>query len=276
MQTKEVAFLGPLGTYSHLVACKRFGTKVKMMPMATILDVCTYVTRHPASRGVVPIENSSGGAIYETVDILLARKPKIHIDQELSLDVKLALLGKKDRTIANLYSHFAPLEHCRPWIKKALPKANRLTETSTAVAASRAASDPSGASLGSRHLGRMYGLDVLLFPVEAEVDNITTFFVISASAKDAERSSKTTLAVRLPNVPGSLCNFLDVFRREDVNLSRLISRPIRGVHKEYEFLIDMEGGAHRAAVKRAIQCARKISVQLHVCGSYPCRGPYRS
>ena len=99
MAVKKVAFLGPLGTYSHLVAEKYFGRQVKLVPCSTILDVCSFVAGSRTRSGMIPIENSSGGAIYETVDILLENKPRITIEHEVSLDVRLALLGKPGETV---------------------------------------------------------------------------------------------------------------------------------------------------------------------------------
>ena len=129
MSRQSVAFLGPTGTYSHLVAEKVFGRKIDPRPLPTIMDVCSYVARSRDRVGVVPIENSSGGAIYETVDILLAGKPRIHILEEVSLEVNLALLGKEGDRIGVLYSHFAPLEHCASWIRKNLPRVRREVTT---------------------------------------------------------------------------------------------------------------------------------------------------
>jgi chorismate mutase / prephenate dehydratase len=272
----HVAFLGPMGTYSHLVARKRFGAKARMIALPTILDVCAYVAAHRGAQGVVPIENSSGGAIYETVDILLTDTPRIFITQELSLEVRLALLGHRSAAIETLYSHFAPMEHCSAWLRKHLPHAARHTEASTASAAERVAADPHGAALGSRLLAKLYDLDVLTFPVEAEVPNITTFLVIQGTQPPARKGAKTTLAVQLRNEPGSLYRFLGTFATAGVNLSRLISRPIRGLHRQYAFLVDMEGGVHRPAVEHAIDAARRVSDMLRVCGSYPCNKRYTS
>lgn len=276
MALNEIAFLGPPGTYSHLVAEKRYGRNCKMVPLSTILDVCLFVSRKPSRRGIVPIENSSGGAIYETVDILLANKPRVYIEEELSLDVKLALIGRKDEKIKVLYSHFAPLEHCIAWLRHYLPRVQRQIVTSTAAAAERVSKEPNAAALGSRKLAGIYCLDILEYPVEADTPNITLFLAISGRKRALPGSSKTTLAVKLPNKPGSLCTFLEAFRNEGVNLSRLISRPIRGCPREYAFLIDIEGCPFSPKVKRALALAEKLSVQLRIAGSYPYRRPYKS
>lgn len=272
----EVAYLGPVGTYSHLVAEKRYGAKCKMVPLPTILDVCSFVSRKPSRHGIVPIENSSGGAIHETVDILLANKPRVHIEEELSLDVKLALIGHEGQKIKILYSHFAPLEHCVAWLRHHLPRVQRHVVTSTAAAAEQASMEPDAATLGSRKLAHVYGLKVLEYPVEADIPNITLFLAIAGRKTVPLRKTKTTLAVKLPNKPGSLCTFLEPFRNENVNLSRLISRPLRGCPREYAFLVDIEGEPNQASVKRALAVARKVCVQLRIVGAYPCRRPYKS
>ena len=276
MAKQTIAFLGPLGTYSHLVTRKRFGNATIMMPMAGVLDVCTFVSRNSEAKGIIPIENSSGGTIPETIDILLNNAPRVHIEEELSLHVKLALLGHKGSTIKRLHSHFAPLEHCAPWIRKHLGRVERKEEASTAIAAAHVSVDPYAAALAGRHLAKQFGLEILEFPVESETPNITTFVVISRNRIDVPKSAKITLAIRLPNAPGSLHRLLGSFEKENVNLSRLVSRPIRGVHKEYAFLVDIEGDMNDPRVKRALREARKHAAAIRICGAYPCRRAYRS
>jgi prephenate dehydratase len=273
----EVGYLGPVGTYSHLVAEKRFGRKRRLVPLPSISDVCKFASNHSSRMGIVPIENSSGGAIHETVDVLLTNAPKIQVLEELSLDVKLALIGRDKKGIQTLYSHFAPIEHCSTWIQKNLPKAQKRAVESTAIAAGKAADEDNAAALGGRRLAALYGLKVLHFPVQADIPNITTFLLIAGrKAKISGPNIKTTIAARLPNIPGSLCTFLEAFRNENVNLSRIVSRPIRGSPREYAFLVDVEGHADTGKIKKAIKLARKTGTDIRVVGSYPSRHPYKS
>jgi prephenate dehydratase len=276
MTKPKVAFLGPLGTYSHLVAKKRFGTSSETVPLSGILEVCSYVARNKDAKGIVPIENSSGGTIHETIDILLNNRPRIFIEEELTLHVRLALLGHKDCQIRKLHSHFVPLEHCSPWIRKNLGRVDKIEEPSTAIAAAHVTVDPYAAALGGRHLAKQFGLSILEFPVESDTPNITTFIVISGKKPVPEDTTKITLGVRLPNQPGSLYHLLGIFEKENINLSRLVSRPIRGMHKEYAFLVDIDGNIQDSKVKRAINAAKKICTSLRICGAYPCRTPYHS
>lgn len=276
MPILDIAYLGPEGTYSHLVAEKRFGTTAHFTPLPTILDVCSHVERHRSCLGVIPIENSSGGAIHETIDILLAGAPRVLVQEELALKVRLALLGHKGHTVKSLYSHFAPLDHCASWIQKHLKGVSKQPVLSTAAAARLATGDVHAAALGSRRLARMYDLDVLVYPVEADVPNITAFLVIGARPGTSLGRFKSTLAARLPNLPGTLCTFLDTFRARNVNLSRIVSRPVRGSPREYAFLVDIDGDPREPEVKRALADARKTCVELRLVGSYPVRRPYSS
>ncbi len=275
MTKQTVAFLGPLGTYSHLVAKKRFAA-AHMLPLSGILDVCSFVSKNRDAFGVIPIENSSGGAINETVDILLDNKPKVTIIEELALDVKLALLGHKGFTAKRLYSHFVPLAHCAPWIARHLKGIEKREAPSTSAASAMAAADLHAASLGSRNLARQFGLDILHFPVVTGTPNITNFIVVTGSRKVLPRSAKTTLAIHLQNRPGSLYQFLGILHEEGINLSRLVSRPIRGVRQEYAFLVDVDGAADAPAVAKALRAAAKAAVSMRICGTYPCHKAYQS
>lgn len=276
MPKKDIAYLGPAGTYSHLVAEKRFGKSCHFVPLPTVTEVCRYVARQPDRCGIIPIENSSGGAIYETVDILLAGKPRIHILEELSLNVKLALLGRKQQRIHALYSHFAPLEHCESWIKTHLPRVEKRVVNSTAAAARMAFLEDNAAALGNRMLADLYNLQVLHYPVEAELPNLTIFLAIAGRKTECRACTKTTIAAMLPNEPGALCTFLEAFREYDVNLSRIISRPMRGCPREYAFLVDMVGSPNAEKTRQALKAARRHCVRLRVAGSFPCRQPYQS
>ena len=147
---------------------------------------------------------------------------------------------------------------------------------STAAAAVHAASEWNAAAVANRRVAAMYGLDVLVYPLESDVPNVTVFFAISGAAAAPARRDKSTFAVRLPNTPGSLCTFLEAFRDEGVNLSQLISRPIRGCPRQYAFLVDVEAGVDAAPVRKALRRARRTAVQIRTVGSYPCLPAYTS
>jgi prephenate dehydratase len=271
-----VAYLGPRGTFSELVAQKRFGSTVEYIPFPGVYEAFEYVRSHRNGMGIVPIENSSGGTIYETIDCLMEERKPLVILEELALQVRLALLGHRGEKISTLYSHFAPMQHCDPWIRKNLPRVERKEMASTAVAAETAATNRHAAALGMKLAAKRYGLDILEFPVQPEVPNLTQFICIGHRAKVPANASKTSLIVTLHNRPGSLCEFLEIFRDHKVNMTRILSRPIIGRPKSYVFLIDIEGTPAKPHVREALKKADRIAESLRDAGSYPVRKPYLS
>lgn len=276
MATSSIAYLGPEGTFSHLVARKRFGASARLVPVAGIYEVFEYVKGGRGRLGVVPIENSTGGTIVETTDCLVANRGRVFLQEELSLNVKLALLGHHGRKVRRLYSHFVPLQHCGPWLRRNLPGVEKREAPSTARAAEIASQDPDAAALGTRAAAARYGLDVLRFPVHTDVPNITEFAVIGGRPAKPDGAGKTSLVVMLENRPGSLFDFLSAFKEADVNLTRLISRPIVGRPKSYLFVVDLQGTPGRPVVRRALAAARRAADTLDIIGVYPVRKMYAS
>jgi chorismate mutase/prephenate dehydratase len=277
MEIKEIAYLGPEGTYTNQVAEMRFGTKVKLVPASTILDACEYVKINKNSYAVVPIENSSAGNITATIDLLM-NDPELTIVETMSLDVRLALLGRKNKKIEHLYSHFAPFKHCSKWIRTHYPNATCHEVSSTAEAAVRVTQEENAAALGSKKLASIYDLDLLEYPVEQEIINETEFIVITSNETNkgnlgGERSS---LAVELLNGPGSLCSFLMPFRDMGINLTRIISRPVYGVPSEYAFYIDIMGNRNDKSVQEALKSAELHCDSLRIIGSYSYAGKFHS
>jgi chorismate mutase / prephenate dehydratase len=274
--TPYVAYLGPRGTFAELMARKRFGKSVEHIPLPGIYEVFEFVRSRKNGVGIVPIENSSGGTIYETIDCIVEPRKPLVILEELSLQVRLALLGHKGEKITSLYSHFAPMQHCDPWIRKHLPRVERKETASTALAAETVATIRHAAALGMKQAAKRYGLDILEFPVQPEVPNLTQFVCIGHQQDAPPNVDKTSLIVTLHNRPGSLCEFLEIFREHNVNMTRLLSRPIIGQPKSYVFFIDIEGSPATDPVNHALRRARHIAESLRVAGAYPVRKPYLS
>lgn len=275
LSNTSVGYLGPEGTFSHLVAKKRFGRTARLIPCEGIYEIFEFVQKGGNHLGIAPIENSTGGTIFETIDCLVEFAGRLHIREELSLNVKLALLGREG-PIRRIYSHYVPLHHCRNWIKKHFPDAELHETDSTAIAAQRAAAEADAAAIGTREAGRRLGLEVLAFPVESEVPNITDFVLIGVQDAPEPRARKTSLLVMLENRPGSLFDFLAAFKRGNVNLTRLISRPIIGQPKSYWFVVDIEGTPAKKRVAASLEEARAAACRMDILGVYPVRRMYAS
>jgi chorismate mutase/prephenate dehydratase len=278
MSNRETVYLGPAGTFAYEVAKKRYGHNgCRLVSKENIEGVCKYVARRKSSRGIVPIENSSGGYIYSVVDALLDDRLDLHIEEELSIDVKLALLARQGDTIERIYTHFVPKHHCRDWLQKHHPTAKIIEVGSTACAAREASSDHHSAALSNRIAAKIYHLDVITYPIPSSIAvNVTQFFVLRKSEMIQKGANKTTLAVKLTNHPGSLYDFLKPFADAKINLSRIISRPIEGKPKEAAFLIDIDEDILRDKLANSLLIAKKHAENVRVLGSYLSRPAYCS
>jgi len=269
MNKIAIAYLGPEGTYSHIVAKEHFKRDYQLFGQSSIIDIFYFLSETPNSKGVIPVENSSGGPIAESLDLLVNNIFDISIEESINLKVKLALLGKKDRIVKTLYSHAIPMYHCDTWIRKNLPGVTKSLAASTAKAAELASKDKNSAAIASASAAAIYQLDVLVYPIEQDVANTTQFFVISKNKPTTEGTNiKTSISAFMNNKPGSLYDFLEPFKLNKINLSRIISRPIYGKPSEYAFFVDIDGSIYDVKVMETINKIKKNACSLKLICSY--------
>jgi len=278
---KSVAHFGPEGSFANMVASEHFGDQ-DFVPCQTVGEVFDFVSSSPDHCGIVPVENSTGGIIQETIrEIAKEAAGNVQILEEITLDVKLALLGREGVQITKVYSYFAPLDHCRSWLREHYPEAQLVSVGSTSKAAALAAEESGAAAIGTKKSAELHGLDILQFPIADEIPNVTQFLMIgykgqSAPGESGKGNFKTSLVVKLANEAGSLCRFLSVFDAQRVNLTRIESSPVIGELNTYRFFIEIEGSENDEAVVTALEAAREASISIRSVGSYPANSRYQS
>lgn len=272
----QVAYLGPEGTFSGILVRKRFGNKKAYVACATIDAVFEAVLGGEVSLGLVPVENSSGGTVYDTVDLLIRHAGRVFIREELSLDIRIGLLGRPGGAIRTVFSHFTQIKHHSAWIAERYPRARMVPVSSTAVAAQRAAATKAAAALASPGTAELYGLDVLEMPSGGEPVNITNFFVIASAPVTPTKPDRTALVAALRNECGSLHRFLGPFARERVSLTRIVSRPVPGQPQTYVFYVEIEGGPDAGPVGRSLERAGGIARSLTTLGTFPVGRRFKS
>lgn len=265
----KVAYLGPEGTYSYLVAKEKFPTS-ELIKYSGILDIFYFISESPECKGIIPIENSSGGPIAESLDLLINNEFDVNIEESIRLNVKLALLGRKGVPIKNVYSHSIPMYHCDSWIRKNLKYATKTAVSSTAKAAELASKEEGSAAIASVNSASIYNLDVLEYPIEQNIPNTTQFFVISKTEKKppSGKHIKTSISSFFPSKPGSLYDFLEPFKKNEINLCRIISRPIYGSPNEYAFFVDIDGSVFEKNIADAIRVIKDAECNLKLVCSY--------
>lgn len=276
MSRRRVAFLGPQYTNSHEAAVRLFGSRDPSVPCPTITRVFDAVESGEADLGVVPAENAIEGTVRETLDNLIVRPPQIA--QELELPIEHCLARKRDATgpVARVLSHVQALSQCRRYLDKNFPEALRLAVSSTAQAAHDAALDPQTLAITPRAAAEALGLEILNPNVSDQTDNSTRFIVIGPEdgppSPDPITTDKTSLVFVAPHERGGLRKILGVFDDVGVNLTRIESRPLVGLHGpkwEYAFIVDAEGHRLVPPLADAIASLREMGSLVRVLGSYP-------
>jgi chorismate mutase/prephenate dehydratase len=265
----RVAYLGPEGTFSQMAARQLFGLQARYRESATIEAVFDAVQSKEATYGVVPIENSTEGAVSTTSDALL--EGDLLIRQEYVLPVSHSLLSRA-RSLSEIgvvYSHPQALAQCRIWIAKHLPRAQVVQTTSTAAAAREAHADDRAAAVGSEIAAELHDVPVLRSRIQDRLENATRFVVLAHEDAPPSGRDRTTLAFGVAHHKGALRRVLTDFEAAGVNLTRIESRPSRKAPWQYVFLVDVEGHRAEPALVSALRAVKKSSAFLKVVGSYP-------
>jgi chorismate mutase/prephenate dehydratase len=265
----SVASLGPRGTFSEEAVVKHFGGQAPVVLCTSIDEVFRSVESGSVGYGVVPIENSTEGAVGRSLDLLLSTPLKIC--GEVLLPVRQNLLSKSSdiSAVKRIFSHAQSLGQCNRWLAQHCPRAERVPVASNAEAAKMAQEDAESAAIAGRAAAAHYGLSVIADNIEDEPNNTTRFVVLSGQEVPPSGNDKTSLVMSTRNVPGAIHELLTPLANNRVSMTRLESRPSRTGLWEYVFFLDMEGHQNEEHVARALEEMRELAAFLKILGSYP-------
>ena len=264
-----IAYLGPQGTFTEAAALKRFGSAILGQSCATIDDVFQLVESDAAQYGVVPVENSTEGAVGRTLDLLLTSNLKIC--GEVLLQVHQCVLSNENdlSLIRKVYSHPQSFGQCQGWLNAHLPHAERVTASSNADAARLAAEESFAAAIAGEQAAIHFKLKVLAQNIEDDARNTTRFLVVGKQEVAPSGKDKTSLVMSAANRPGAVHDLLVPLAQNGVSMSKLESRPSRAGLWEYVFYVDIEGHQSDAKVAAALAQLKQIAAFVKVLGSYP-------
>ena len=264
-----IAYLGPEGTFSEAAVLKRFGHASNGIPCASIDEAFRHVETGKADYGVVPVENSSEGAVGRTLDLLL--QSPLKICGEIVLPVHQCLLSSASSLagVERVYSHLQSLGQCQGWLNVNLPGVERVAVASNAEAARLAAGHPACAAIAGRQAAERFFLSVLAENIEDDPRNTTRFLVLGKHDVAPSGSDKTSLVMSAPNRPGAVHALLAPLAQHGVSMTKLESRPARSGLWEYAFFLDIEGHQQDAKVATALSELSQAASFVKVFGSYP-------
>lgn len=264
-----VAYLGPAGTFSEQAVYQQFGSAIETLPCVSIDEVFRATEAGTADFGVVPVENSSEGAINRTLDLMLATTTVI--SGEISIPVHHSLMTKTGSMdgVTVVCAHSQALAQCQVWLNLHHPGIERRAVASNAEAAILASQDPTVAAIASEMAGEQYQLGVVQAHIQDDPHNRTRFAVIGSLETGPSGRDHTAIVLAVPNKAGAVYNLLAPLAKHGVSMTRFESRPARIGTWEYYFYVDIEGHVRDAAVARALDELKDNAAFFKVLGSYP-------
>jgi chorismate mutase/prephenate dehydratase len=267
----RVSYLGPEGTFSEQAVRKHFGQAVEAVAEGSVDDAFRRCESGAVQFTVVPVENSTEGAVGRTLDLLLLTPLRICAEIELRVQQNLLSREKDFSSIRKVYSHAQSLAQCNGWLRKNLPDAERIPVASNAEAALRASKEDGAAALAGEAAGARYGLNALARSVEDDPTNTTRFLVLGRLDPEPTGKDRTSLVVSAENKPGAVHALLSPLADHNVSMTRIESRPSRARASlwEYVFFIDVEGHQKDERVSKALGSLKSKAPFVKILGSYP-------
>jgi len=254
---ERIAYLGPEGSFTHQAAESRFGAMSDYISLSSIHSVFKTLEAKRAKFGIVPIENSRDGIVGETLDLLAKSPVKIVAELYMPIHMSFATKAKKISQITKIYSKDKGFGQCKEFLQEYnLVNVKQIPVESTAKAAILASKDPNAAALCSHIAAKLYRVPTMFDRIEDDIGSLTRFVILSDFKNIKSQDDKTSILVRLKDSvkAGSLVHFLQDFDEQNINLSKIESRPSKdkgGFY--YWFFIDFYGHIDDEKFQKVLQ-----------------------
>ena len=264
----RVAYLGPEGTFTHVAARANFGDSVQYVPVATIDDVFGEVERGRSDYGVVPVENSTGGGIHETLTRFL--NSSVKVCAEITQEIHHALLARCPAVeVKKIYSRGQVFAQTRRWLQSHMRDAELREVSSTSVAAETAAREQGAAAIANASMAAVHGLNVLYDHIEDYSHNVTRFFVLGDHASGPTGDDKTAILCSVRDKVGALYDLLTPFKEHSINMTKIESFPSPDAPWQYYFFVDFLGHPDQEEIRLALEQMEQECVTFKVLGAFP-------
>lgn len=265
----RVAYLGPAGTFSEQALWRHFGSGVDPVACATIDEVFRSTEAGTTDFGIVPVENSSEGAVNRSLDLFL--QTSLRISGEVSLPVRHNLMSRSGSMdgVQRVCAHAQALAQCAGWLDRTYPELERVPVSSNAEGARLASVEPHTAAIAAEAAATRYGLQLVSLGIQDDPANRTRFVVVGHYDCGPSGNDQTSLILSVPDRAGAVHALIEPLARHGVSMKRFESRPARSGQWEYYFYIDLLGHRDDAPVAAALEDIRAIAAFCKIVGSYP-------
>lgn len=268
-QKARVVFQGADGAYSQAAMTKYFGDAVKSFHVDTFREAMEAIDEGAADFAVLPIENSTAGIVSENYDLLAEFEHYVVGEQIIKIEhCLLGVPGASMEGIKTVYSHPQSLMQSARFLSE--HDWQQISMQNNAFAAKKVAEDgdPSQAAIASEHAAGIYGLEVLKRGVNMSESNSTRFIIVTNQRIFRKDARKISICFEVPHESGSLYHMLSHFIYNNLNMTRIESRPIPERSWEYRFFVDFDGNLADEAVKNALRGLREEATNLRILGNY--------
>tara|TARA_Y100001935_G_C17296834_1_gene506612 strand:+ start:1145 stop:1969 length:825 start_codon:yes stop_codon:yes gene_type:complete len=268
---KKVSYQGVPGAYSQSAAKKFFGEEIDTYGTDTFEEVLKSAIPEESPTDVnyciLPVENSIEGTVGQSVDEIV--KTKLHAIGEVYLKVEHCLIGKgKLDEVTNVYSHPQALGQCSNFIEEHNLKTVPTYDTAGSVEIIKELDD-NCAAIASNLASNLYNIPIIKEGISNSSNNFTRFLVFSKEKTIESRNDKTSIIFSVKHEPGALYQILKEFNDNDINLTKIESRPNKNKNWEYNFFVDFLGHSSNSKVKSVLNNIEKNTIFLKIIGSYP-------
>ena len=264
----EVSFQGERGAYSEAAAKLFFSKDIKTIPLATFAEVLENTSADKTEYAILPVENSLEGSVGESYDLLYSTS--LNATGEIYHKIEHCLIGiGKLEKIDTVYSHPQALGQCRKFIEKYNMKTIPTYDTAGSVKIIKELDRENCACIASKEASINHNMPIITENIANNTNNHTRFLILSKKECLETGNDKTSIIFSIKHEPGSLYKIIENFHKNNVNLTKIESRPTKSNTWEYNFYVDFEGHKKNNQISEMLSKIKQETVFLKVLGSYP-------
>ena len=262
----NISFQGERGAYSE-AAAKSFFDEIETIPFATFAEVLENTSKGNSEYSILPVENSLEGSVGESYDLL--NSTSLNVIGEIYHRVEHCLIGiGKLEDVDTVYSHPQALGQCREFIEEYHMKTIPTYDTAGSVKIVKELNKKNCACIASKTSSLIYNMPIMSENIANNSNNYTRFLILSKKESIQTENDKTSIIFSIKHEPGSLFRIIENFHKNNVNLTKIESRPTKSNTWEYNFYVDFEGNEENPKILEMLEKIKQESLFMKVLGSY--------
>ena len=264
----NVSFQGERGAYSEAAARLFFDKQIETIPKTTFAEVLESTSSDKTKYSVLPVENSLEGSVGESYDLLYSTS--LNVTGEMYHRIEHCLIGTGNiNEIDTVYSHPQALGQCRKFIEEHNMKTIPSYDTAGSVKMIKELNKDNCACIASKDAAAIYNMPIILDNIANNLNNYTRFLILSKENNSETGNDKTSIIFSIKHEPGSLFRIIENFHKNNVNLTKIESRPTKSNTWEYNFYVDFEGHQSNSKISEMLDTIKRDTLFMKVLGSYP-------